>query len=32
MIKIYTLETAGIAPALHGMRNPKDSWELSDTV
>ena len=32
MIRIYTLGTAGIAPALHAMRNPKDSWELSDTV
>ena len=31
-MKIDTLEVAGIAPALKGMRNPMNSWELSDTV
>lgn len=31
MINIYTLETAGFAPAFHGMRNPKDSWKYSDS-
>lgn len=32
MIKIETLDIQGFGPALHGMRNPKDSWERSDTV
>lgn len=31
MIKIKTLEVAGIGPAIHTMRNPYDSWEKSDT-
>lgn len=31
MIKIRTLEVAGIGPAIHAMRNPYDSWEKSDT-
>lgn len=31
-MKIETLEIAGIYPALHGMRNPMDSWEKSDTI
>lgn len=31
MIKIKTLEVAGIGPAIHAMRNPYDSWEKSDT-
>lgn len=33
MSKMYikTLEVAGIMPALHGMRNPKNSWDKSDT-
>jgi len=30
-MKIETLEVAGFAPALRGMRNPKDSWHLSDS-
>ena len=29
---ITTLETAGIGPALHAMRNPMDSWDKSDSV
>jgi len=32
MIKIETLEVCGFKTALHGMRNPKNSWERSDTV
>ena len=32
MIQIDTLEIAGFAPALHGMRNPKNSWSRSDTA
>lgn len=31
MINIHTLKVEGIPEALHGMRNPKDSWNLSDT-
>lgn len=31
-MKIETLEVAGYRPALHGMRNPMDSWEKSDTA
>lgn len=30
--KITTLEVAGILPAMIGMRNPKKSWHLNDTV
>lgn len=32
MIRIKTLEVAGIGPAIHAMRNPYDSWDKSDTV
>lgn len=32
MIDIKTLEIAGFDAALHGMRNPYDSWDKSDTV
>ena len=31
MIKIHTLNIAGFPEAFHGMRNPKDSWKMSDT-
>jgi len=31
MIKIRTLEVAGIGPAIHAMRNPLNSWSKSDT-
>ena len=31
MIDIVTLEIAGILPAMHGMRNPKNSWSKNDT-
>ena len=31
MIKIITLKIEGFPEALHGMRNQKDSWEMSDT-
>jgi len=31
MIKIKTLETAGIDTAIHAMRNPYDSWLKSDS-
>ena len=31
-MQIKTLEVAGIAPAIHGMRNPMDSWDRSDTI
>ena len=31
MIKIQTLETAGIGTAIHAMRNPYDSWSMGDT-
>lgn len=30
-MKITTLEVAGFAPALHGMRNPMNSWDKSDS-
>jgi len=30
-MEIRTLEVAGIGPAIHAMRNPYDSWALSDT-
>lgn len=32
MIKIETLEVAGIHQAIHAMRNPFDSWNKSDTT
>ena len=32
MIDIKTLEVAGLMSALKGMRNPMNSWNLSDTV
>lgn len=32
MIKIETLEVYGFKTALRGMRNPKDSWDRSDTI
>lgn len=32
MIKIETIEVCGFKTALHGMRNPKDSWDRSDTA
>lgn len=31
-MRIKTLRVAGIKEALDGMRNPKNSWSLSDTV
>ena len=31
MIKAVILKIAGIPESLHGMRNPKDSWNKSDT-
>lgn len=31
-MKINTLEVSGIIPALHGMRNPMNSWAKSDTT
>lgn len=31
MIKLKTLDIQGFAPALHGMRNPKNSWDRSDS-
>lgn len=31
-MKFKTLEVAGIIPALHGMRNPKESWNKSDSL
>ena len=31
-MKIETLQVAGFEPAFHGMRNPMDSWEKSDSV
>lgn len=30
-MKIETLEVAGFAPAFKGLRNPKNSWRLSDS-
>jgi len=32
MLRIENVETFGWEPALRGMRNPKNSWEKSDTV
>lgn len=31
-MKIETLEVAGLRSALHGMRNPMDSWDKSDSA
>lgn len=31
MIRLKTLDIQGFAPALHGMRNPKNSWDKSDS-
>lgn len=31
-MKIETLQVAGLEPAFHGMRNPMDSWDKSDSV
>ena len=31
MIQIQTLEVNGMLPALHGMRNPKNSWAKRDS-
>ncbi len=31
MIKVELLKVTGFEPSFHGMRNPKDSWELSDS-
>lgn len=31
-MKIETLEVSGFRPALHGMRNPMDSWGKADTT
>ena len=31
-MNIETIEVAGFRPALHGMRNPMNSWDKSDTV
>lgn len=30
-MNIQTLETYGIQPAIHGMRNPMNSWNKSDS-
>lgn len=32
MIEIHTIEIEGFQTALHGMRNPKNSWERADTI
>lgn len=32
MIKIEKTEVVGLEPAIRGMRNPKNSWDRSDTV
>lgn len=32
MIRIETLEVCGVKPAMHGMRNPKNSWDRQDTM
>lgn len=31
-MEFKTLEVAGMIPALHGMRNPKKSWEKGDSM
>lgn len=31
MIKLKTLDVQGFEPAIHGMRNPKNSWAKSDS-
>ena len=31
-IKIENVEVAGLSTAIRGMRNPMDSWHLSDTT
>lgn len=31
-MKIEPLELSGMYPAFHGMRNPMDSWNMSDTM
>lgn len=32
MLKVELLEVAGFEPALHGMRNPMNSWDKSDSI
>lgn len=32
MIKIEYVRIAGFEPAIYGMRNPKNSWDMSDTA
>ena len=32
MLKIEKVEIAGLEAAIRGMRNPKNSWERSDSV
>lgn len=32
MIKIETIQTAGVMPAIHGMRNAFNSWNKSDSA
>lgn len=31
MIKLNTIDVYGFEPAIHGMRNPKNSWDKSDS-
>lgn len=31
MLKVENTETSGWEPAVRGMRNPKNSWEKSDS-
>ena len=31
MITLKTLDVQGLEPAIHGMRNPKNSWDKSDS-
>ena len=31
MIKLKTIDVQGFEPAIHGMRNPKNSWAKSDS-
>ena len=31
-MKIENVSIVGLQPSIRGMRNPKDSWKLSDTT
>jgi len=32
MIRLETIDVQGFGPAIHGMRNPKNSWDRGDSI